>query len=224
MARRRHRRSLEAGPRVLGGRRGHCHGPRHCEAAKPPKQSSRAVRHVMGGRPTAWPCPILDCFALACARARNDGGAAVPRVMGGRRRHRRGHRHCEAAKPPKQSRRAVRHVMGGRRTVLPRRFWIASRSLALALAMTVNRFPRPGEAARPSAPGPHRPLPATCRVATARPRDLRLRAADGEGPRDVPAGETRSSSPAPRNAGRSCGRSFSRSSAPAPRSWFPWCR
>jgi len=105
--------------------------PRHCEAAKPPKQSSGAVPRVMGGRCHVLPCPMLDCFALACARARNDGGppCRVPRVMGGRRRHRRGHRHCEAAQPPTQSGRAVRHVMGGRRTVLPRRFWIASPAL-----------------------------------------------------------------------------------------------
>src|SRR5579885_3202637 len=121
---------------------------RHCEAAKRPKQSRRAVQQVMGGRRTVSPrrfwiasrslalalamtgnegpslrgreaaeaiqaggaaghgreayrvaAPLLDCFALACARARNDGGAAVP------------------------------HVTGGRRTVWPRRFWIASPAL-----------------------------------------------------------------------------------------------
>src|SRR5579875_363019 len=56
---------------------------RHCEAAKPPKQSRRAVPHVMGGRPTVLPCPILDCFALAYARARNGGGAFPPSLRGG---------------------------------------------------------------------------------------------------------------------------------------------
>jgi len=46
------------------------------------------------------------------------------------------HRHCEAAKPPKQSRRAGPRVLCGRRTVWPRRFWIASPALSRGLAMT----------------------------------------------------------------------------------------
>src|SRR5579875_538860 len=64
--------------------------------------------------------PALYGFALACARARNDGEAAVPRVVCGRWGHRHVHRHCEAAKRPKQSRWAGPRVVGGRRTVLPR--------------------------------------------------------------------------------------------------------
>src|SRR5579875_3708823 len=58
-------------------RRGHCRRHRHCEAAQRPKPSRRAVQHVMDGRRAAWPCPILDCFARACARARNDGEVAL---------------------------------------------------------------------------------------------------------------------------------------------------
>jgi len=66
--------------------------------------------------------PFLDCFA----RARNDGEQlSLALAMTGRRFH----RHCEAAKPPKQSRPAVPHGMGGRRTVLQCRFWIASPAL-----------------------------------------------------------------------------------------------
>jgi len=49
------------------------------------------------------------------ARARNDGGAAVPHVTGGRRGRGRRHRHCEAAKRPKQSRRAGPRVARARR-------------------------------------------------------------------------------------------------------------
>src|SRR5579875_437882 len=47
---------------------------RHCEAAKPPKPSRLTGPRVMSGRRILWPRPILDCFVLAFARARNDGG------------------------------------------------------------------------------------------------------------------------------------------------------
>src|SRR5579875_2947498 len=51
--------------------------PRHCEAAQRPKQSRRASPRVMGGRRAVRPGLILDCFARACARARNDGEGAL---------------------------------------------------------------------------------------------------------------------------------------------------
>src|SRR5579875_2952285 len=38
---------------------------RHCEAAKPPKQSREAAPRFTGGRRTVWRGCILDCFARA---------------------------------------------------------------------------------------------------------------------------------------------------------------
>jgi hypothetical protein len=56
-------------------------GVRHCEAAQPPKQSRGVVPRVTGGRRPVWPCLILDCFARAVARARNDGDVALALAM-----------------------------------------------------------------------------------------------------------------------------------------------
>src|SRR5579875_209013 len=51
---------------------------RHREAAKRPKQSRREVPRIPRGRRTVWPCPILDCFALASlALAMTWGGGAA---------------------------------------------------------------------------------------------------------------------------------------------------
>ena len=55
---------------------------RHCEAAKPPKQSRRAGPRVMGGRCAVWPCPILDCFALAPLALAMTGNGG-PSLRGG---------------------------------------------------------------------------------------------------------------------------------------------
>jgi len=122
---------------------------RHCEAAQPPKQSSRATPRILGGRPKVLPCPSLDCFARASrglamtgtmvARARNDGGAAAARVMDGRRGHRPVHRHCEAAKPPKQSRRATPRILVGRPKVSPCPILDCFARASRGLAMTAER-------------------------------------------------------------------------------------
>src|SRR5579875_2362634 len=104
---------------------------RHCEAAKPPKQSR-------GRRRTGWAGGVPCCRAVSgllrprFARARNDGGqlSLALAMTGNEGPSLRGGEAAEAIQG------AAPHGMGGRRTVLPRRFWIASRSLALALAMT----------------------------------------------------------------------------------------
>jgi len=62
------------------------------------------------------------------ARRSHRGGAGASR-RAREAGHRDVRRHCEAAKPPKQSRPAAPQVVGGRRTVWPCPFWIASRSL-----------------------------------------------------------------------------------------------
>jgi len=115
-------------PRVVCGRQGHRPVHRHCEAAQPPKQSRRAGPRILCGRRAVWPCPILDCFALAHARARNEGG--------------RFHRHCEAAKRPKQSRRAGPRILCGRRAVWPCPILDCFALALLALAMTGAAGPR----------------------------------------------------------------------------------
>src|SRR5579875_1529452 len=53
---------------------------RHCEAAKRPKQSRRAVPRILCGRRAVWPCPILDCVARAPrGLAMTGGGRAASR-------------------------------------------------------------------------------------------------------------------------------------------------
>ena len=60
---------------------------RHCEAAKRPKQSRRAAPRVMGGRPTVWPRPILDCFARASrGLAMTENAPSLAPAMTGMRR------------------------------------------------------------------------------------------------------------------------------------------
>jgi len=75
-----------------------------------------------------------------------------------------GVRHCEAAKRPKQSRRAGPRVMDGRRYVLPRPILDCFALASLALAMTEDQRPslRGGEAAEAIQAGG-----ATCRVRAA---------------------------------------------------------
>src|SRR5579875_1707268 len=105
-----------------------------------------AVPRVMGGRRPVWPCPILDCFALACARARNDGGAGSAASHGREVRappcppSLRGGGAAEAIQA------AVPRVMGGRCTVWPCPILDCFALASLALAMTEERtapLPRP---------------------------------------------------------------------------------
>src|SRR5579875_1467696 len=98
-----------------------------------------AVPRVMGGRRPVWPCPILDCFALACARARNDGGAGSAASHGREVRappcppSLRGGGAAEAIQA------AVPRVMGGRCTVWPCPILDCFALASLALAMTEER-------------------------------------------------------------------------------------
>src|SRR5579875_1092720 len=124
-------------PRVARGRRGHRPVHRHCEAARappcPPSLRGREAAEAIqaGGAASdvreAYRVALPDSGLLRArfARARNDGGAAVPRVAGGWREHGPVHRHCA----------------GGRRTVWPCPILDCFALASLALAMTGNERP-----------------------------------------------------------------------------------
>ena len=108
--------------------------PRHCEAAKRPKQSRRKVQHVTGGRRTVWCGCILDCFARAPrglamtegrpaleSRARGGGTAVRTKGTGGLgpaadrgRRIRRASRESAQRRRRRRGRPAARALLAAR--------------------------------------------------------------------------------------------------------------